>query len=117
MSAGAPASTLSRTAVPVLSGVHRYPTATGASYIGRALRAVGTFGPLDVMGTATVVGYGLTAALALALGLTPDAGAPRRLRPAAPLVPVAFAGTALTVRAPEVRPLLVAVKGKLAHAR
>ncbi|REK86322.1 virulence factor MviN, partial [Streptomyces inhibens] len=32
-------------------------------------------------------------------------------------VPVAFAGTALTVRAPEVRQLLVAVKGKLAHAR
>ncbi|MFE0374789.1 hypothetical protein ACFW1M_04210 [Streptomyces inhibens] len=32
-------------------------------------------------------------------------------------VPVALAGTALPLRAPEVRQLLVAVKGKLAHAR
>ncbi|MEU9121791.1 lipid II flippase MurJ [Streptomyces sp. NPDC048506] len=33
------------------------------------------------------------------------------------LVPAVFAGAALALRAPEVRPLLVAVKGKLAHAR
>ncbi|WP_410011321.1 lipid II flippase MurJ [Streptomyces nigrescens] len=33
------------------------------------------------------------------------------------LVPAVFAGTALAVRAPEVRHLLVVVKGKLAHAR
>ncbi|GAB7033348.1 O-antigen ligase family protein [Streptomyces sp. NPDC021749] len=62
-------------------GVHQYLTATGASYMGREVRAVGTFGPLDVTGMATAVGYGLTAALAL--GLAPGPGAPRWQRPAA----------------------------------
>ncbi|MGW7491774.1 O-antigen ligase family protein [Streptomyces sp. NPDC054786] len=62
-------------------GVHQYLTATGASYMGHDIRAVGTFGPLDVMGMATVVGYGLTAALAL--GLAPAADAPGWVRPAA----------------------------------
>ncbi|BDM67069.1 membrane protein [Streptomyces nigrescens] len=62
-------------------GVHQYLTATGASYMGREVRAVGTFGPLDVMGMATAVGYGLTAALAL--GLAPGPRAPRWQRPAA----------------------------------
>ncbi|MGP8301630.1 hypothetical protein ACTPOK_27655 [Streptomyces inhibens] len=111
MSAGAPASArpLSRTAAPVLGGVHRYLTATGASsisysYIGRTLRAVGPFGPLDVMGMAGPLA---------ALSAQPLPGAAAGALP----VPVAFAGTALPVRAPEVRQLLVAVKGKLAHAR
>ncbi|EST37220.1 hypothetical protein N566_14210, partial [Streptomycetaceae bacterium MP113-05] len=45
-------------------GVHQYATATGASYQGRTVRAVGTFGPLDVMGMATVVSYGLILLLA-----------------------------------------------------
>ncbi|MFJ9471932.1 O-antigen ligase family protein [Streptomyces caniferus] len=62
-------------------GVHQYLTATGASYMGHDIRAVGTFGPLDVMGMATVVGCGLTAALAL--GLAPAPNAPGLLRPAA----------------------------------
>ncbi|MGW6458598.1 O-antigen ligase family protein [Streptomyces sp. NPDC055078] len=62
-------------------GVHQYATATGASYMGEDIRAVGTFGPSDVMGMATVVAYGLLAAAALAL--RPPPGAPRWLRPAA----------------------------------
>lgn len=62
-------------------GVHQYVTGTGASYQGRTVRAVGTFGPLDVMGMATVVSYGLV--LLLALGLAPPPSAPRWLRPAA----------------------------------
>ncbi|MFE7133988.1 O-antigen ligase family protein [Streptomyces sp. NPDC057638] len=62
-------------------GVHQYVTATGASYRGENIRAVGTFGPTGVMGMATVVSYGLLAAAALALW--PPKGAPRWLRPAA----------------------------------
>ncbi|WP_445954673.1 O-antigen ligase family protein [Streptomyces sp. LNU-CPARS28] len=52
-------------------GVHQNLTGTGASYMGADIRAVGTFGPTDVMGMATVVSYGLIAALALAF--RPDA--------------------------------------------
>ncbi|MFJ8750113.1 O-antigen ligase family protein [Streptomyces sp. NPDC102441] len=66
-------------AVQGAAGVHQYVTGTGASYMGENIRAVGTFGPSDVMGMATVVGYGLVAAAAYALR-TP-AGTPRRLRP------------------------------------
>ncbi|GLF94346.1 O-antigen ligase family protein [Streptomyces yaizuensis] len=62
-------------------GVWQYATGTGALYMGETIRAVGTFGPTDVMGMATVVGYGLLAAAALAL--CPPPGAPRWLRPAA----------------------------------
>jgi murein biosynthesis integral membrane protein MurJ len=42
-------------------------TGNGSSYAGSDVRAVGTFGSLDVMGLATVVGFGMVAALALAL--------------------------------------------------
>ncbi|MEU5979851.1 O-antigen ligase family protein [Streptomyces sp. NPDC047315] len=63
-------------------GVHQYATGTGASYQGADIRAVGTFGPLDVMGMATVVAYGLLGAAALALGAR-RAAAPRWLRPVA----------------------------------
>lgn len=49
-------------------GVHQYVTATGATYMGENVRAVGTYGPTDVMGMATVVAFGLVCALALALG-------------------------------------------------
>ncbi|MFL9656184.1 O-antigen ligase family protein [Streptomyces sp. PB17] len=52
-------------------GVHQYATATGASYQGEPIRAVGTFGPQDVMGMATVVSLGLVCAVGLALGRTP----------------------------------------------
>lgn len=56
-------------------GVHQYLTATGASYMGEDIRAVGTFGASDIMGMATVVAYGLVAAVAFALA--PDARAGR----------------------------------------
>ncbi|MER5430609.1 O-antigen ligase family protein [Streptomyces sp. NPDC002588] len=49
-------------------GVHQFVTGTGASYQGEMIRAVGTFGPQDVMGMATVVSFGLICALGLALG-------------------------------------------------
>ncbi|MET9809485.1 O-antigen ligase family protein [Streptomyces halstedii] len=57
-----------------VTGVHQYATGTGASYMGEDIRAVGTFGPEDVMGMATVVGYGLLAAGAYAF--RPAAGRP-----------------------------------------
>lgn len=60
-------------------GVHQYLTGTGASYTGRPIRAVGTFGALDIMAMSTVVSYGLLAALALALGAR-EHGADPRLR-------------------------------------
>nr|WP_228044892.1 O-antigen ligase family protein [Streptomyces ferrugineus] len=49
-------------------GVKQYLTATGASYQGANIRAVGTFGPSDVMGMASVVALGVVAAVGLALG-------------------------------------------------
>ncbi|TXS40441.1 O-antigen ligase domain-containing protein [Streptomyces sp. uw30] len=49
-------------------GVKQYLTGTGASYQGAFIRAVGTFGPSDVMGMATVVALGAVAATGLALG-------------------------------------------------
>nr|WP_229880784.1 O-antigen ligase family protein [Streptomyces alanosinicus] len=49
-------------------GVHQFLTGTGASYQGAEIRAVGTFGPADVMGMATAVAFGLVAATGLALG-------------------------------------------------
>ncbi|MFI9149774.1 O-antigen ligase family protein [Streptomyces sp. NPDC053367] len=52
-------------------GVHQYVTATGASYQGEPIRAVGTFGAQDVMGMATVVSFGLVCAVGLALGRAP----------------------------------------------
>ncbi|GAA2468018.1 O-antigen ligase family protein [Streptomyces lavendulocolor] len=51
-------------------GVAQYLTGTGASYMGEDVRAVGTFGPTDVMGMATVVAYGIVAATGIALGTT-----------------------------------------------
>ncbi|MFD7290062.1 O-antigen ligase family protein [Streptomyces sp. NPDC059863] len=48
-------------------GVTQYLTGTGASYMGEEIRAVGTFGPTDVMGMATVVAYGLVISLGFAL--------------------------------------------------
>jgi O-antigen ligase len=62
-------------------GTAQYVTGTGASYMGENLRAVGTFGPQNVMGMATVVSYGLV--IAVCVGLAPPARAPRRCRRAA----------------------------------
>ncbi|SCK51038.1 Lipid A core - O-antigen ligase and related enzymes [Streptomyces sp. AmelKG-E11A] len=55
-------------------GAHQYATGTGASYMGADIRAVGTFGPTDVMGMATVVSYGVICAVGLALGAAPGTG-------------------------------------------
>ncbi|MGW3040787.1 O-antigen ligase family protein [Kitasatospora sp. NPDC001159] len=49
-------------------GAKQYLTHTGASYTGQPIRAVGTFGALDIMAMSAVVSYGLLVALALALG-------------------------------------------------
>ncbi|SCK55970.1 O-antigen ligase [Streptomyces sp. WMMB 714] len=59
-------------------GVVQYLTGTGASYMGQDIRAVGTFGALDVMGMSTVVSYALVAAFAL--GVAPGGATSRRLR-------------------------------------
>lgn len=59
-------------------GAYQYATATGASYQGEDIRAVGTFGAVDVMGMSTLVSYGVV--LALAYGLFPPPGSPRSLR-------------------------------------
>ncbi|MFF3033038.1 O-antigen ligase family protein [Streptomyces rubiginosohelvolus] len=71
-----------------VTGVQQYVTGTGASYMGEDVRAVGTFGPSDVMGMATVVAYGLLAAAACALR-TPRS-APAWLRPCAAVLAVAL---------------------------
>ncbi|MGW4494156.1 O-antigen ligase family protein [Streptomyces sp. NPDC004376] len=59
-------------------GVKQYVTATGASYQGEDIRAVGTFGAQDVMGMATVVSFGLICAVGVALSggpaSTPESG-------------------------------------------
>jgi len=60
-------------------GANQYLTRTGASYTGQPIRAVGTFGALDIMAMSTVVSFGLLAALALALGERGPGGS-RRLR-------------------------------------
>jgi hypothetical protein len=62
-------------------GVVQSLTGTGASYMGKNVRAVGTFGPLDVMGMSTVVSLGLVAAFALCLADPADSS--RRQRVAA----------------------------------
>ncbi|SCD98974.1 O-antigen ligase [Streptomyces sp. TverLS-915] len=69
-------------------GVVQYLTGSGASYMGEDVRAVGTFGPGDVMGMATVVAYGLVAASGLALARTGEA--PRLQRPLAALCAAAL---------------------------
>jgi O-antigen ligase len=50
-------------------GTQQYLTGTGASFGGQDVRAVGTFGALDIMGMSTVIGYGLVVAFGLALVL------------------------------------------------
>jgi O-antigen ligase len=50
-------------------GTWQYVTKTGASFAGSNVRAVGTFGAMDVMGLATVVGIGIVVAIGLALVL------------------------------------------------
>ncbi|WP_129841428.1 O-antigen ligase family protein [Streptomyces sp. RFCAC02] len=62
-------------------GTWQYASGSGASYMGRTVRAVGTYGPQHVMTMATVVGFGIVAALACALA--PPPRAPRWWRPAA----------------------------------
>jgi O-antigen ligase len=50
-------------------GVYQYLTGTGAAYGGEFVRAVGTFGPEQIMALAALCGYGLVVTLALALAL------------------------------------------------
>ncbi|UQU62877.1 O-antigen ligase family protein [Couchioplanes caeruleus] len=50
-------------------GVYQYLTRTGASYAGEYVRAVGTFGPEQVMALAALLGYGLVVTLALGLAM------------------------------------------------
>ncbi|MEV6631025.1 O-antigen ligase family protein [Actinoplanes sp. NPDC051470] len=50
-------------------GVYQYLSGTGASYGGEFVRAVGTFGPEQVMALAALLGYGLVVTLALALAM------------------------------------------------
>ncbi|WP_405755999.1 O-antigen ligase family protein [Streptomyces sp. NBC_01411] len=69
-------------------GVWQYATRSGASYMGSDIRAVGTFGPTDVMGMATIVAFGMVVATGLAL--RPPPGAPRWVRPAATAAAVAL---------------------------
>ncbi|HEX6869646.1 MAG TPA: O-antigen ligase family protein [Micromonosporaceae bacterium] len=56
--------------VEAVVGTVQYLRGTGASFAGQNVRAVGTFGALEVLGMATVVGYGLVVAVGLALGQT-----------------------------------------------
>ncbi|MFJ1577582.1 O-antigen ligase family protein [Streptomyces sp. NPDC088182] len=56
-------------------GVTQYLTGTGASYMGEEIRAVGTFGPTDVMGMATVVAYGVVICVGFALSPGADGSA------------------------------------------
>ncbi|MEU6711339.1 O-antigen ligase family protein [Nonomuraea sp. NPDC046802] len=52
-----------------LVGCVQVLTGNGASYAGEPVRAVGTFGALDVMGMANVVGYGTIILLSVGLAL------------------------------------------------
>jgi exopolysaccharide biosynthesis polyprenyl glycosylphosphotransferase len=47
------------------AGVYQAATGTGAAYGGQFVRAVGTFGPDQVMALGTLIGYGLLVTLAL----------------------------------------------------
>ncbi len=57
------------TVIEGVVGVYQYLTETGASYAGRYVRAVGTFGPEQVMALAALIGYGLIVTLALGFAL------------------------------------------------
>ncbi|MEV6212485.1 O-antigen ligase family protein [Kitasatospora sp. NPDC051914] len=61
-------------------GGHQFLTRTGASYAGQPVRAVGTFGALDIMAMSTVASFGLLAALALALAERGPGGRPAHRR-------------------------------------
>ncbi|MEW1721512.1 O-antigen ligase family protein [Streptomyces sp. NPDC093109] len=73
-------------------GVGQYLTGTGASYKGEDIRAVGTFGPTDVMGMATVVAYGLVIAVGFAVSGKGDAVEGTGRRPGARLAALGCAG-------------------------
>lgn len=71
-------------------GVWQYVTGNGAAFDGEPIRAIGTFGAVNIMGLAIVVSYGVLLALGLAL---PMRGWPRVvlvLTALALLVPLAF---------------------------
>jgi murein biosynthesis integral membrane protein MurJ len=90
-------------------GVWQYLTATGASYGGQGIRAVGTFGAVDVMGMAIVVALGIVVALALALTRRGRARVMLLAVAAALVVPLAFSLSRGTWIAAAVAAVAVAV--------
>lgn len=60
---------LAAAVVQATVGTWQYLTGTGASFAGENVRAVGTFGAVDVLGMSTVVGYGIVVAFGLGLAL------------------------------------------------
>jgi exopolysaccharide biosynthesis polyprenyl glycosylphosphotransferase len=62
------------TVVEGVVGVYQAATGTGAAYGGQFLRAVGTFGPDQVVALGTLIGYGILVTLALGFAST---GRPR----------------------------------------
>jgi O-antigen ligase len=71
-------------------GVYQSLTGTGASYAGRYVRAVGTFGADQVEAMGAVVGYGLLVTLALGLALRGRARAALLVVAALTTVPLAL---------------------------
>ncbi|MEV0369168.1 lipid II flippase MurJ [Streptomyces sp. NPDC050636] len=107
--AAANAAGITATALLLLRGLGTRVVAIGVRRVGAGL------GRLTLAAAAAAATGGPLAALsALA---APSASALLGAAAGALLVPAVFAGTALALRTPEVRQLLTAVKGKLAHAR
>jgi hypothetical protein len=97
-------------------GAWQYLTATGASFGGQGIRAVGTFGAADVMGMAIVVALGMVVALALALTRRGRARVMLLAVAAALVVPLAFSLSRGTWIAVAVAVVAVAVVCRLARA-
>lgn len=71
-------------------GVWQFLTRTGASYGGEFIRAVGTFGALQVLAMGALVGYGIIVTLGLGLALQGRRGAALVVLAVALLVPLAL---------------------------
>jgi putative peptidoglycan lipid II flippase len=71
-------------------GSWQYATGSGASFGGRSIRAVGTFGAVDVMGLGLVVALGIVVALALGLSRRGRSRVALLVVAAALVLPLAF---------------------------